>query len=84
MWKLYQSKKAGGASANLGPQQYGHHYEPETPQQYEYPAPAPAYPGQVVPHEVYTPPSELYTEPPYSELAGSQKPVEAPGVTIYR
>jgi hypothetical protein len=31
-----------------------------------------------VPQEMFSPPSELYTEPPSSELYGSSKPVEAP------
>jgi hypothetical protein len=79
LWKLYQSKKERGGAADPGPPD-GYYYDTH---QQEYP---PVGGGQgheslymeSVPQEMFSPPSELYTEPPSSELYGSSKPVEAP------
>jgi hypothetical protein len=80
LWKLYQSKKATNHHHQPGPQD-GYHYETQ-----EYPPTASeSLYMESVPQEMFTPPSELYTDPPYSELYGSSKAVEAPGrVSMYR
>jgi hypothetical protein len=79
LWKLYQSKKAARADPGPPPPD-GYYYEtPQQQQQYPPTAHESSLYMDSVPREMFSPPSELYTEPPYSELYGSSKPVEAPG-----